>query len=191
MDENDKYSNPNAADTSGVLVCSDNLDVLKSSVMKIVAISVFASVLFLLSPQKSSLFGQVIFMLTIAILLFAMGLGIYRTCFKRRSVVISPDGIEDSNITMEPVPWSAINGVELKTVPRPLMGEQPLAVLLRVKRRAGDTLKLTRRGRILFFNNNTLWIPVGGGMIVDGTPLSPESFLRTIAAYARTYGKEE
>ncbi|TIX85708.1 MAG: hypothetical protein E5V27_01430 [Mesorhizobium sp.] len=189
MDENHNYSKYNAIDTSGILTCSDDLDNMKNSVMKILVISIFLSFLFLLSDQKSSVLGQAIFILVITILLFVMGLAIYRTCFKRRSVVISPDGIEDSNITIETVPWSAINGVELMTVPRALVGQQSLAVLLRLKPRAGHTLKLTRRGRTLFLNNDTLWIPVGGGMIVDGNPSSPENFLSTIAAYARTYGK--
>lgn len=185
MDKNAKYSKYNATGTSGTLICFDDLDKMKNSIMKLLAISIFVSGLFLLSPQHSSQFGQAIFIFTIAILWFVMGLAIYRTYFRRRSVVISPDGIEDSGITTDTVPWSAVNAVELRTG----IGQQPMAVLLQLKPRAGETLKLTRRGRTLFLNNNTLWIPVGRGMIIAGNPASPESFSRKIEAYARTYGK--
>ncbi|RWE60898.1 hypothetical protein [Mesorhizobium sp.] len=186
MDKKEHYSISDSIDTRNILICSDDLDKMKSSFMRIFAIAIFLTFLFLLSPQKSNLFGQGLFIFVITILLFVMGLAIYRTYVKRRSVVISPDGIEDSGITTETVPWSAVNAVELRTG----KGQQPLAVLLQLKPRAGDTLKLTRRGRRLFLYNNTLWIPVGRGMIVAGNPASPESFWRTIEAYARTYGKE-
>lgn len=186
MDKNEPYSIYNSIDTREILVCSDDLDKMKISVMRIFAIAIFLTFLFLLSPQKSNLFGQGLFIFVITILLFVMGLAIYRTYFKRRSVVISPDGIEDSGITTETVPWSAVNAVALRTG----TGQRPLAVLLQLKPRAGDMLKLTRRGRTLFLYNNTLWIPVGRGMIVAGNPASPESFCRTIEAYAQTYGKE-
>ncbi|TPK66412.1 hypothetical protein FJ546_06475 [Mesorhizobium sp. B2-4-19] len=176
--------------TRDVLVFSDDLGKIKSNSIRIFAILIFISFMFLISPQKSNLLGEIIFTFVIAILFFVTGLAIYRTYFNRRSVVISPDGIEDSGITIETVPWSAVDSVELKTVPRALTGQQPVAVLLRLRPRAGDTLKLTRRGKMLFLNNDALWIPVGGGMIVDGNSSSPESFSRTIAAYARTYGKE-
>jgi len=186
VDKNDNYS----IDTSGILVCSDDLNKMKNSFMRLFEIAIFGSSLFLFSYQKSSLFGQGLFIFAITILFFVIGLAIYRIYFKRRSLVISPDGIEDSGITTETVPWSAVSAVELRTVTRALTGQQPLAVLLQLKPRAGDTLKLTSRGRKLFLYNNALWIPVGGGMIVDGNPSSPESFSRTIAAYARAYGEK-
>ncbi|TRD06514.1 hypothetical protein [Mesorhizobium sp. WSM4305] len=175
--------------TRDVLIFSDDLGTIKSNFTKLFAILIFISFIFLLSHQRSNLLGQAMFTFVITILFFVMGLAIYRTYFSRRSVVVSPDGIKDSSITIETVPWSAVDAVELKTVSRALTGQQPVAVLLRLRPRAGDTLKLTRRGRMLFLNNDALWIPVGGGMIVDGNPSSPESFSRTIAAYARTYGK--
>src|SRR5438445_4605563 len=118
-----------------------------------------------------------------------MGLAICRIYFKRRSVVISPNGIDDSGITRKTVPWSAVNGVELWAVPRALTGQQPLAVRLRLKPGIGDTLRLTWRGRRLFLYDNALYVPVGRGMIVDGYQQSPERFSRTIEAYAQTYGK--
>ncbi|RUU77532.1 hypothetical protein [Mesorhizobium sp. M7A.F.Ca.MR.362.00.0.0] len=189
LDNNDNYSIYNSINTSGILVCVDDIGKMKNNFIRLFAIAVFLSSIFLFSYQKTSMVSQGIFIFVITALLFIMGLSIYRTYFKRRSVVISPDGIEDSGITTETVPWSAVNAVELRTVTRALTGQQPLAVLLLLKPGAGDALKLTRRGRKLFLHDNALWIPVGSGMIVAGNPSSPESFSKTIEAYARIYGK--
>ncbi len=189
MGEPSNYSTFSGIDTRGILVCSDDLDKLKTSVMSLFAIVIFLCFLALPSIHNSGLFERGLFIFVIAGLLFFIGLTLYRVYFKRRSVVISPEGIEDSGITTEKVPWTAVDAVELKTVPRALTSQQPLAVLLRLKPHAGEILKLTRRGRMLFLNSNALWIPVGRGMIVDGYQQSPERFLRTIEAYAQTYGK--
>lgn len=177
-------------DTGRTLTFSDDTDELLGALWKLVLITIFFISLSIFSYNKFNPFEIGLFATTNAALLFGVGLAIYRIFFKRRSVVISPDGIEDSGITIEKVPWAAVNTVELATMSRTLTGQQPLAVLLRLKPRASDTLKLTRRGRKLFLNKNVLWIPVGGGMIVDGYPQNAESFLKTIEAYARTYGKE-
>lgn len=188
MDKTDNYSMYTGIDTNGTLVCSDDLDKIKTGVMGLFAIVIFLCFLALSSIHNSDLFEPWLFIFLIASLSFFMGLALYRIYFKRRSVVISPNGIEDSHVTKETVPWSAVNGVELWAVPA-LTGQQPLAVRLRLKPGIGDTLKLTWRGRRLFLYDNALYLPVGRGMMVDGYEQSPEHFSRTIDAYVRAYGE--
>jgi len=158
------------------------------SLLNFIIVTICSSLLLLVVFYTEGIFGEILSVISYFILWALVFYAIYQIFWQKRIVVLSPDGLQDSNVTADTIPWSAVECV------RPLSGgltiKRPWAVMLKLKPGAVDTLRFPRRTRLLrLLNNDELWIAFGYWTVAPGVRLSLDRFSETISAYARAYGE--
>lgn len=175
-------------DVGGTTVFRNDLNMTLENLQGLIIFSIAFSLFSIVVFHIADLFGEILVSVLTSFLWAVVVFFIYQIVWQRRRVVLSPAGLEDSNVTAETIPWSVVESV------RPLSGgltiKRPMAAMVKLKPGAIDTLKFPRRTRRLrLLNNDELWIAFGFWAAAPGVRLSLDQFCGTIRAYARAYGE--
>lgn len=175
-------------DVDGTTVFRNDLNMTLESLLGLVILSISFSLFSIVVFYTVDLFGGILIVILSFFLWAFVVLYIYQIVRQKRRVVLSPAGLQDSNVTTETIPWSAVESVT------PLSGgltiKRPMAAMVKLKPGASDTLKFPRRTRLLrLLDNDELWIAFGFWAAAPGVRLSLDRFSGTIRAYARAYGQ--
>jgi len=175
-------------DISDITIFQNDISIMLEQFLNSILIIISLSLLFLVIFHVTDLFGKIVSVLVLCILWVGVFLFIYQIVWQKRTVVLSPQGLQDSNVTTETIPWSTIESV------RPLSGgttiKRPWAVMLKLKPGTVGSLKFPRRTRLLrLLRNDELWIAFGFWTAAPGVRLSLDRFSAIITAYAKAYGQ--
>ena len=175
-------------DVGGTTVFRNDLGMTLENLLWMIILSISFSIFSIFVFHTAGLLGRILFAILNIFLWVVVIFFIYQIVWQKRRVVLSPAGLQDSNVTAETIPWSAVESV------RPLSGgltiKRPMAAMVKLKPGAIDTLKFPRRTRLLrLLDHDELWIAFGFWTVAPGVRLSLAQFAGTISAYARAYGQ--
>lgn len=181
-------SNQDTFDIDGTTVFRNDRSAMLENLLNLIILTISLSLFFIVASHFAGLIGKISLSLLSCALWIGVFFFIYQIIWQKRTVVLSPAGLQDSNVTPETIPWSSVESV------RPLSGgltaKRPWAVMLKLKPGAVDTLRFPRRTRFLrLLRDDELWIAFGFWTIAPGVRLSLDSFAETISAYAKAYGQ--
>ncbi|UDL91107.1 hypothetical protein LGH82_07490 [Mesorhizobium sp. PAMC28654] len=175
-------------DIGGITVFHNDLNMTLESLLGLIILSIAFSLFSIVIFYTADLFGGILSVILSFFLWALVVLFIYQIVWQKRRVVLSPAGLQDSNVTTETIPWSAVESV--RSLRGGLSIKRPMAVMLKLKPSAVGTLKFPRRTRFLrLLKNDELWIAFGFWAATPGVRLSFDRFSGIIRAYARAYGQ--
>ena len=175
-------------DVGGTTVFRNDLSMTLENLLWMIILSISFSIFSIFVFHTADLLGRILFAILNIFLWVVVIFFIYQIVWQKRRVVLSPAGLQDSNVTAETIPWSAVESV------RPLSGgltiKRPMAAMVKLKPGAIDTLKFPWRTRLLrLLDHDELWIAFGFWTVAPGVRLCLAQFAGTISAYARAYGQ--
>lgn len=98
-----------------------------------------------------------------------------------RLLTLSPEGLRDTNIAPETIPWTSVE--KLKIVATVFRGmERNIAVEVKLNNSAWDKLTLTRSAKINKYQTGAMWI------MHIGRNADFQTFFETLRSYARAHG---
>jgi hypothetical protein len=174
-------------DVDNAIVFTEDYDVKINNFLGFAIISFIILIGFIVLYRGNGLVYDAIFIFGLLYVIFTCSIFTYQIFQQNRSVTLSPDGLRDSNIMTEFVPWSAVNEVSSRW--SYFKGTKyPMSIHLGLKQGTGRILKLNWRGRHFFLKKDELEIAFGSGMMALGTRMDPERFSEMVKAYVRAYG---